>query len=59
MDAIEIKIKGTETDKDVDESANGEEITYVAISPDGSIVAKFNPCKLRIIITTLPYQLKK
>ncbi|PKK62825.1 hypothetical protein RhiirC2_789785 [Rhizophagus irregularis] len=35
MDAIEIKIKGTETDKDVDESANGEEITYVAISPDG------------------------
>ncbi|POG63515.1 hypothetical protein GLOIN_2v1484628 [Rhizophagus irregularis DAOM 181602=DAOM 197198] len=43
MDAIEIKIKGTETDKDVDESANGEEITYVAISPDGSIVAKFNP----------------
>lgn len=25
-----------------------EKITYVAISPDGSIVATFNPCKLVI-----------
>lgn len=25
-----------------------EKITYVAISPDGSIVATFNPCKLAI-----------
>ncbi|PKY39568.1 hypothetical protein RhiirA4_415137 [Rhizophagus irregularis] len=50
MDAIEIKIKGTETDKDVDESSNGEKITYVAISPDGSIVAKFNPYDTSISI---------
>lgn len=24
----------------------GENITYVTISPDGSMVATFNPCKL-------------
>lgn len=28
------------------ESTYGENITYVAISSDGSIVATFNPCKL-------------
>jgi hypothetical protein len=44
----EIKI---EADHDIEnlESGNntyGERITYVAISPDGSIVATFNPCEL-------------
>jgi hypothetical protein len=28
------------------ENTYGEETNYVAISPDGSTAAKFNPCKL-------------
>lgn len=56
MDEIETEIdehiKKNEYVEDL-ESGNytyGEKINYVAISPNGSIVAKFNPCKLRIII---------
>jgi len=33
----------------VDEESHEEGINYVAISPDGSIVATFNPCKLQYI----------
>jgi hypothetical protein len=52
MDEIEVEIdKYMDEKESVDdlESGNrtyGEEITHVDISPDGSIVATFNPCKL-------------
>lgn len=62
----------TETDKYMNEkeyvndleSGNctyGEKITYVAISPDGSIVATFNPCKLyyHAVITVSNFYIKK
>jgi hypothetical protein len=57
MDEIETEIdehiKKNEYVEDL-ESGNytyGEKINYVAISPNGSIVAKFNPCKLYLIYT--------
>lgn len=52
MDEIEIETDKYMYEKEyVDDLENGnrtygENITYVAISPDGSIVATFNPCKL-------------
>lgn len=32
--------------EDLENGSYGEKITYVSISPDGSLVATFNPCKL-------------
>lgn len=52
MDGIEIEAENRVDEKNyVDdlESGNhtyGEKIDYVAVSPDGSIVATFNLCKL-------------